>query len=101
MFWNLQTVKKTWIVNSALETNENVMLREGIYNLHDTVLLNKNVLVGYPGEIVVLNGSKVFSAVTMKDSSISTIIIKTINDGVILRENNLVYRLVGKYRSIR
>ena len=82
-------------INSALETNEKVMLREGIYNLHDTVLLNKNVLVGYPGEIVVLNGSKVFSAVTMKDSSISNIIIQnTINDGIVLRENNLVYRLV-------
>ena len=78
----------------ALTIYSKVILREGIYKIKELDLANK-ILIGHPNETVILNASKASIALKMRKSIIANLIIQNARDnGVMLRNDNLVYRTV-------
>ncbi len=80
-------------INVALNNNDKIILREGIYkskHLH----LNNKVLIGYPNERIIIHAIG-GTAVTTHNSIVSNLIIQNArNIGVKLFKNNLIYRVV-------
>ena len=78
----------------ALITYSKVILREGIYKINELDLTSK-ILIGHPNETIILNASKASIALKMRKSIIANLIIQNARDnGVMLRNDNLVYRTV-------
>ena len=81
-------------INRALITYSKVILREGIYRINELNLANK-ILIGHPNETVILNASKASIALNIRKSIIANLNIQNArNIGILLRNDNLVYRTV-------
>lgn len=91
-------------INSALRNSDVVVLKGGVYNIKETIVLNGKTLVGAEGETVIINGSQVRSrtpndglgvAIKMGDNSnLKNINLEDAdNQGIVAGNNNNIYQV--------
>jgi hypothetical protein len=91
-------------INSTLRNSDVVVLKGGVYNIKETIVLNGKTLVGAEGETVIINGSQVRSltpndglgvAIKMGDNSnLKNINLEDAdNQGIVAGNNNNIYQV--------
>jgi hypothetical protein len=87
-------------INDALSKSKAVVLHGGTYVISATLQLNDAILMGAPGESVVIDASQVTNAVNMADGAVlaNLQVLNALHRGVILSgRGNLVHRVsVGR-----
>ncbi len=83
------------LLNAILAENNKILFREGTYKLNSGILLGSKILIGHPNERIIINAKKARTGIDISNSIISNIIIQnSMQLGVMMRSNNLVYRVV-------